>query len=321
MAFWALPVAILISSAGQASVMTVDRFDPVAVDGQSTPAAPDVPGDEAAAGPLDRSPATMTDPQPAPASVRATDAQDIVVTARRRMPGDPLAAVNIEMYSATQTVDRAIVRPMAMTYERVIPSPARDGLRNFILNLHEPVVFVNFLLQLKPGKAAETAGRFVINSTIGLAGLFDVAKRKPFKLPRRRNGFSDTLGFYGVKPGPFLFLPLIGPTTVRDLVGGVVDRAVAPLYLATPPFNQPIYVAATGGARFLDRRDQADDRIASERAAPDPYTAAREDYLKQRAAEIEGLHKGDRAGGNASAPPSAITPPSSVPQSTPDVRR
>ena len=318
MALWALPVVLMISSAGPASVIKLDRFDPIAGDDQSISAAPDVPGSEAATGPLDQSSRTISEPPPAPASVRAADAQDIIVTAHRRTPGDPLAAVNVEMYSATQAVDRAIVRPMAMTYERVVPSPARDGLRNFILNLHEPVVMMNFVLQLKPGKAAETAGRFVINSTIGLAGLFDIAKRKPFKLPRRRNGFSDTLGFYGVEPGPFLFLPLIGPTTVRDLVGGFVDRAVAPLYLATPPFNQPLYVAATGGARFLDRRDQADDRIASERAAPDPYAAAREDYLKRRATEIEGLRKGGSAGSSASALPSASAPPSPA---TPEPRR
>jgi len=319
MAFWALPVALLMPSAGPASVTAMDHFNPVAVDDQSKVNAPDATGNEVATGPADPSSGTVAAPPPAPASARSADAQDIIVTARRGTSGDPLAVVNVEMYSATQAIDRAVVRPMAMTYERVVPSPARDGLRNFILNLHEPVVLMNFVLQLKPGKAAETAGRFVINSTIGLAGLFDMAKRKPFKLPRRRNGFSDTLGFYGVGPGPFLFLPLIGPTTLRDMVGGVVDRAVAPLYLATPPFNQPLYVAATGGARFLDRRDRADDRIASERATPDPYGAAREDYLEQRATEIKGLRNGGSAGSDASAPPSATLP--SVPQPKPDRRQ
>ncbi|MFX6258432.1 MlaA family lipoprotein, partial [Acinetobacter baumannii] len=88
------------------------------------------------------------------------------------------------------------------------PVPVRSGIRNFLYNLREPIVFVNFLLQHKAGKAAETLGRFVVNSTVGVGGLFDMAKRRPIHLPRRPNGFADTLGFYGVKPGPFLFLPL-----------------------------------------------------------------------------------------------------------------
>lgn len=100
-------------------------------------------------------------------------------------------------------------------------SPIRSGLRNFRFNLHEPIVCVNFLFQHKVGKAGETLARFAINSTIGVAGVFDMAKRRTFRLPRRRNGFGDTMGFYGVKPGPYFFLPLIGPTTARDLLGTV----------------------------------------------------------------------------------------------------
>src|SRR3546814_6026547 len=89
--------------------------------------------------------------------------------------------------------------------------PVRDGLGNALRNISEPVNFLNFLLQFKIGKAAETLGRFVVNTTFGVGGLVDVAKTKPFNLPYRRNGFANTLGFYGVEPGPYFYLPLVGP--------------------------------------------------------------------------------------------------------------
>src|SRR3546814_2446438 len=91
------------------------------------------------------------------------------------------------------------------------------GLGNALRNISEPVNFLNFLLQFKIGKAAETLGRFVVNTTFGVGGLVDVAKTKPFNLPYRRNGFANTLGFYGVEPGPYFYLPLVGPTTLRDM--------------------------------------------------------------------------------------------------------
>jgi len=218
-----------------------------------------------------------------------TSAPDIVVSGKRRSPGDPLAAINEQSYEATQAVDRAVVGPVARSFERTVPKPARDGLRNFFINLHEPIVFVNYLLQLKPGKAAETAGRFLINSTVGVAGLIDVAKRRPINLPRRKNSFADTLGYYGVKPGPFLFLPLIGPTTLRDLIGGGVDRMMMPLYLGAP-FNKPVFNIGTGGVHMLDRRAEFDDQLNQLRAARNPYIATRSYYLWRRQAEIDGLH-------------------------------
>ncbi len=109
--------------------------------------------------------------------------------------------------------------PVAKAYKKSLPKPVRSGIRNFLNNLGEPIVFLNYLLQLKPGKAFETLGRFAINSTIGIGGLVDVAKKEPFNLPHRRNGFANTLGYYGVDSGSYLYLPIIGATTVRDLVG------------------------------------------------------------------------------------------------------
>ncbi len=108
-----------------------------------------------------------------------------------------------------------------MVYKAVVPRPARDGARNAIANVTAPVVFVNDLLQLRPLRALRTLGRFLINSTIGAFGLFDIAQRKPFNLPRRTNSFGNTLGYYGIGPVMYLYLPVLGPTTLRDTIGAI----------------------------------------------------------------------------------------------------
>nr|WP_166179999.1 VacJ family lipoprotein [Altererythrobacter segetis] len=212
----------------------------------------------------------------------------IVVIARAYSPADPLEKVNIKSFEATQAFDDKITAPLAHGFEHAVPKPVRSGLHNFITNLHQPGVFVNFLLQHHIGKAAETLARFAINSTIGLAGVIDVAKRKPFKLPQRRNGFADTLGFYGVKPGAFLFAPLLGPTTVRDLVGNVLDRLMP--FGGLQPVSGPEFTVSAGVLHTLDRRIAMDDELTRERASGDSYTAAREYYLARRRDEIAALH-------------------------------
>lgn len=234
---------------------------------------------------------------------------EIVVQARTEAPpGDPMIAINEKSYEAVQAVDDAVVGPTAMAYKKAVPSPVRKGLRNFLSNLTEPVVALNFLLQLKPGKAAETLGRFAVNSTFGVAGLVDVAKTKPFNLPYRRNGLAYTLGFYGVKPGPYLFLPLVGPTTVRDLFGLTVDRALVPLAVGEP-LTEPAYVVASNVIKSLDDRVQDNARLREVREnSADPYGSIKEYYMSTRQAEIDAL-KGRK-------PPPVIIPPV-IPNVTP----
>ncbi len=218
---------------------------------------------------------------------------DILVLGRTR-EGDPLQGANLKAFGATQAVDSAVLGPVARAYKRKVPSPIRSGIHNFLYNLKEPIVFLNFLLQFKAGKAAETAGRFAINSTAGVAGLFDFAKRKPFRLPRRQNGFADTLGFHGVKNGPFLFLPIVGPTTVRDLFGGFIDRLILPTTIGSP-FTKVAYTAPLGALGALDHRADFDETLeVLHDGSVDPYTASREFYLRRRQAEIDHLHGRDR---------------------------
>lgn len=237
---------------------------------------------------------TPVEPVPVAAPVAAEqeqaptpEGQAITVTARTK--SDPVQAVNQTSFEVTQAVDNKLVGPAAETYKKLLPKPARAGLHNFIRNLGEPVVAINFLLQLKPGKAAETLGRFGINSTLGLGGLIDVAKGKPFNLPHRRNGFANTLGYYGVGPGPYLYLPFVGSTSLRDVVGGAVDGLVLPMGIGAP-FNKLYYTLPNGTIRSLDRRVEFDCQIKALQAADDPYAATRAYYLKKRKAEIDALH-------------------------------
>lgn len=239
--------------------------------GAALPSAPPAPGEQP--------------PEPAPAEQDA-----IVVTARSDSePGDPMVQLNAQSYEVVQDVDEALVGPVAMAYKDAIPKPIRHGLRNFLRNLTEPIVALNFLLQLKPGRAAETVGRFAVNTSLGIGGLFDIAKRDPFKLPYRRNGFANTLGYYGVEPGAYLFLPLIGPSTIRDLVGGTIDGLLLPTVVGAP-FNDIKFTLPAATLSALQGRIQIDEQLnALRNQSNDPYIDARDFYLKRRQAEIDAL--------------------------------
>lgn len=247
--------------------------------------------------------------------------QDIVVEGRAGPPkSDPMQQVNQVSFAATQAVDKAFFGPVALGYQKTLPKPVRTGIRNFLRNVGEPVVFINYLLQFKPGKAAETVGRFVINSTAGVAGFLDVAVAKPFRLPYRPNGFANTLAIYGVGPGPYLFLPLIGPTTVRDLFGRGVDAAVLPLAIGFP-FDDLRYSIPANALRSIDYRAEYDGDYVAVRADPNPYKARRELYLAYRQAQI------DRIRGKLKMPDeqllrsTAPVPPTATPTTPPPAPR
>jgi len=259
-------------------------------------------------------PATPTTPPPPPQTGQALPSghspqNDIVVTGRKEAAGDPLRAINAESFAVTQKVDGAVVGPVARTYKKTVPGPIRSGIHNFLYNLREPIVFLNFLLQLKPGKAVETVGRFAINSTIGAVGVVDIAKRKPFHLPRRSNGFANTLGYYGIKNGPFLFLPLVGPTTVRDLFGGAIDRLILPAAVGSP-FTSATYAIPAGVLGALDHRSEFDQTLKDlHDNSPDPYAASRAFYLNRRQAEIDRLHgRGQSDPAGMTGPPPSVRP-------------
>lgn len=242
------------------------------------------------------------------------DDQAIVVSGEKTPRQDPMQAVNQASYDAVQAVDDAVIAPVANVYEKGVPRPIRMGLRNFLRNLTEPIVALNFLLQLKPGKAAETVGRFAINSTIGVGGVIDVAKNKPFNLPYRRNGFAYTFGYYGIGPGPYMFLPLVGPTTLRDVIGLGLDRFLLP-FAVGGPLRNPGYVYGSFVIRSLDERVANDELFKRIREESNPYASYRELYLKTRQAEIDALKgKADfQKEGSITLPAITPTPPPAMP--------
>ncbi len=285
-----------------------DQQAPVATPESPVPAAPVVPPQTAPVAPPITAQTPVAPDQAAPAGVPAQNPpgdplvdEDILVSARRRSPIDPMEQVNVQSYKAVQALDGAVVAPIARGYKKGLPKPVRDGIHNFLDHIQEPIVFLNYLLQLKPGKAAETLGRFAINSTVGLAGVVDVAKRKPFKLPHRPNSLANTLGYYGVKPGPYFFLPLVGPTTLRDLFGITIDRLILPVTIGTP-FNKAYYTLPVNTLSALDYRVAFDDTLTVLHTAYDPYAATRDDYLRKRKAEIDHLHGPNWPGHQVKAP-------------------
>lgn len=201
---------------------------------------------------------------------------------------DPLEGVNEDSYRITQAVDKAVLEPVAYAYRDGLPEPIRDGLGNVVRNLGEPSNALNFLLQGKVGKAFETLGRLAINSTLGVGGLFDVAGKPGIGLPYRRNGFANTAGYYGIGPGAYLYLPVTGATTVRDLIGSTLDQALLP-FAVGKPFNKPAYAATYFVVNGLDQRLTFDEEIASIAASDDPYRLRRETYLAQRRRDIAAL--------------------------------
>ncbi|MEO1730790.1 MAG: VacJ family lipoprotein [Pseudomonadota bacterium] len=217
------------------------------------------------------------------------DPNVIVVTGAYGPPaGDPIAAINEESYRITQQLDNVLVEPMAYAYRDGLPGPIRDGLGNFVQNLGEPNNALNFLLQGKFGKAFETLGRLLINTTLGLGGLIDIAEKPGIGLPYRRNGFGNTLGYYGVGGGPYLYLPITGATNARDLVGSGLDQLFLPTVIGAP-FNQIEFTAPYFVISNLDSRLEFDAELARIDDTIDPYAARRDSYLYRRAKEIAEL--------------------------------
>jgi phospholipid-binding lipoprotein MlaA len=287
---WLLPLALLVAEPVAPAPPPTEAATPTIV----------VPADPAQA------PATQ------PTTTKAGEPEIVVTAEPGAPPGDPLQEVNAAVFGVSEDMDEALVEPVAKAYEKVAPRGVRRALRNVFRNLREPIVAVNYLLQLKVGKAFETVGRFGINSTIGLGGIIDVAEKKPFNLPRRPNGFANTLGFYGVKPGAYFYLPLIGSTTVRDLFGGTVDA----LFLASvlpAPIDKPIVTIPAGTLSALDYRIENDEAIrALYDESANPYRDAREAYLARRQSEIDALR------GKVAAPIVApVAEPGPVPSAEP----
>jgi len=192
-------------------------------------------------------------------------------------PRDPLEPFNRGVYQFNDAVDRAVVKPVATAYRDVLPSPVRTGVRNFFANLQDAWSGVNNALQLKPQATVESFVRVGVNSVFGLFGLIDIATE--MRIPRHTEDFGQTLGYWGVGAGPYVVLPVLGPSTLRD-------TAALPVDMQGDAVNHVSDVPARNSAtalKLVDKREQLLDASKMlEQVALDPYTFARDAFLQRR---------------------------------------
>ena len=194
---------------------------------------------------------------------------------------DPFEKVNRATFGFNVALDRAILKPLASGYDSYTPQVAQTGVRNFFSNLDDLRVSVNDLLQLNFTQAAKDFGRFAVNSTVGVAGLFDVAE-PAFDLHKNRQDFGKTLAHWGVGSGPYLVLPIIGPSTARDALGFSVDRVVD----AIPSIDHVASRNSLLATKSTDRR--ADYLSFEDLIIGDKYLFVRGIYLQSREYAING---------------------------------
>ena len=193
-------------------------------------------------------------------------------------PDDPLERYNRAMFSFNETMDRAIVKPVAKGYNWIMPSALNKGVTNFFSNLDDIVVFANSLLQLKFKEAVSTSARLVWNTTIGLLGFIDVATH--MDLPKYNEDFGQTLAFWGVESGPFFVMPFLGPSTVRDGLSVPVDWILFDPVFQDKELNVTLSLLAV---RYTDKRADLITAIdIIDETAPDKYAYIRDAFLQRR---------------------------------------
>jgi phospholipid-binding lipoprotein MlaA len=201
---------------------------------------------------------------------------------------DPFETVNRFIFAINEAVDVLILQPVAATYRFLLPEMVRDSVRNATRNLKAPVVFANEVWQGKDDRASTTIVRFLVNSTIGLAGLFDVAEHWGYEY--HSEDFGQTLGLYGAGPGPYLVLPLFGPSSVRDAIGMGVDSVIDPWPYVLTAADVKEDTAILLGRQIVggvDKRARHLDTVAElKRDSVDFYARIRSLYLQNRRSVI-----------------------------------
>jgi phospholipid-binding lipoprotein MlaA len=231
-------------------------------------------------------------------------------TGPNRTPGDPLEPMNRVIFRFNDAVDQHLAVPIAKGYQKVTPHPVRTAISNFFSNIGDLNTIANELLQLKITNATEDLMRFVMNSTFGVGGLIDFAT--PAGLPKHHQDFGLTLGRWGMPTGPYLMLPIFGPSTFRDGIGLAVDVRFNPFNYIEPATRTPLYAM-----QFINTRsDMLGATNILQQAALDKYSFIRDAYLQQRrsgtsAASAPALpNYGDE--GNSSAAPAVPAPASGI---------
>ncbi len=196
-------------------------------------------------------------------------------------PRDPWESMNRSVYKFNDALDTAAIQPAAKAYVAVLPSPVRTGIHNFLGNLGDVWSMANSALQLKGQATAVTFMRITVNTFLGLGGVLDVASE--MRLEKRKEDFGQTLGYWGVKPGPYVVLPIFGPSTLRDTLATPLDMKGD----AVQQFNDQAARNVLSVTRVMDVRSgllQTVDVIKA--AALDPYTFVRDAYLQKRENDV-----------------------------------
>jgi phospholipid-binding lipoprotein MlaA len=229
-------------------------------------------------------------------------------TGPNRTPGDPLEPMNRTIFRFNDAVDRNVAVPIAKGYQKVTPHPVRTAISNFFSNIGDLSTIANELLQLKITDATEDLMRFAMNTTFGIGGLIDFAT--PARLPKHHQDFGLTLGHWGVPTGPYIVLPVFGPSTFRDGIGLAVDVRFNPFNYFEPAARTPLYIT-----QFVNTRsDLLGATNILQQAALDKYSFVRDAYLQQRRSRVGAAgapalpNYGDED--NSSAAPSAPAPAS-----------
>ena len=206
---------------------------------------------------------------------------------------DPFESTNRKVFVFNQGVENVVIDPVTKGYRFIVPGPARRGIHRAFLNFNSPKTLVNDLLQLRFGDAAQTLGRLLLNTTLGLGGLFDAGKAAGWE--RHESDFGQTLAKLGVGSGPYLVVPLFGPSTVRDGFGTIVDLAFQPLNYILGPTELLTHFYITSGRGLVAIDDVHDELKALENSSVDYYAALRSAYLQSRRATIEGIDSPDES--------------------------
>ena len=225
----------------------------------------------------------------------------------KRVPQDPWESWNRGIYRINDKVDRAVIKPIAKTYVKVVPKPARTGVSNFFENLRTTTVFINDTLQGKFKASVNDLTRLFVNTTIGIGGLLDPATR--MGLDKNNEDFGQTLGAWGVPPGPFVELPVFGPSDARDAPSRVVDAYTNP----TTYISNAWIEYSLAGLNLLDARAELLPLDATLKNVFDPYAFIRDAYLQRRAYLVSDGKVTEQPpedpGADDPTPPAPPTPP------------
>jgi phospholipid-binding lipoprotein MlaA len=198
---------------------------------------------------------------------------------------DPFEDTNRKIFEFNQIVDHHVLVPVAKAYRAALPQPIRNSLRDFLINLQEPLIFANDTLQGDFARAKDSIARFVLNSTIGMGGLVDVAGR--WGIPYHEQDLGITLGVWGIPEGPYLVVPILGPSDARDLGGEVAEGFADPWNILAADNNLLWVSFLRGGVNGIDQRARYLDTLADiERTSLDYYATIRSLYRQRRAALI-----------------------------------